>query len=112
LAIFSLQEFFPSSQPTQSLYAISSNGLATATKEVKTHPATNFTKKALRELAAVGEEEHEGPLIDLVVLLSKIVRTHEHKGIHYTLEKNAPELIKPNKSEVSSLFLEVLLGLE
>ena len=51
-------------------------------------------KKALRELAAVGEEEHEGPLIDLVVLLSKIVRTYEHKGIHYVLEKYAPELIK------------------
>ena len=50
-------------------------------------------KKALRELAEVGEEGHEGPLIDLAVLLSKIVRTFEHKGIHYVLEKYAPELI-------------------
>jgi len=55
-------------------------------------------KKALRELAEVGEEEHEGPLIDLVVLLSKIVRTYEHKGIHYTLEKYAPELIKSKQT--------------
>ena len=50
-------------------------------------------KKALRELAEVGEEEHEGPLIDFVTLLSKIIRDFEHKGSHYVLEKYAPELI-------------------
>jgi hypothetical protein len=50
-------------------------------------------KEALRDLTEVGEEEHEGPLIDLVVLLSKIVRDFEHKGSHYVLEKYAPELI-------------------
>ena len=50
-------------------------------------------KNALKELEWVGEEEHEGPLIDLVVLLSKIVRDFEHKGSHYVLEKYAPELI-------------------
>ncbi|MGD0405263.1 MAG: hypothetical protein ABSB10_01225 [Candidatus Bathyarchaeia archaeon] len=51
-------------------------------------------KQAIKELAGIGEEEHEGPLIDLTVLLSKIVRTYEHKGIHYVLEKYGPELIK------------------
>lgn len=51
-------------------------------------------KKALRELAWEGEEGHEGPLIDLATLLSAIVRTYEHKGIHYTLQKYAPELVK------------------
>ena len=50
-------------------------------------------KQALRELAEIGEEEHEGPLIDLAVLLSKIVRIYEHKGIHYVLEKYGPELL-------------------
>jgi hypothetical protein len=44
-------------------------------------------KKALKELAETGEEEHEGPLIDLAVILSKIVRTFELKGIDYVLEK-------------------------
>ena len=65
-----------------------------ATKEVKTIQQLAPLKKALRELAEVGEEEHEGPLIDLAVLLSKIVRTYEHKGIHHVLEKYGPELIK------------------
>jgi len=69
-----------------------------ATKEVKPIKELTPLKKALRELAAVGEEGHEGPLIDLVVLLSKIVRTYEHKGIHYTLEKYAPELIKSKQT--------------
>ena len=64
-----------------------------AAKEVKTIKELTPLKQALRELAWVGEEGHEGPLIDLAVLLSKIVRTYEHKGIHYTLEKYAPELI-------------------
>ena len=50
-------------------------------------------KKALKELAEVGEEEHQGPLIDLTVLLTKIIRTYEHKGIDYVLEKYEPELI-------------------
>jgi hypothetical protein len=58
-------------------------------------------KKALRELAEVGEDEHEGPLIDLAVLLSKIVRIYEHKGIHYVLEKYGPELITKHKEESS-----------
>jgi hypothetical protein len=61
------------------------------TKEVKTIKELTPLKKAIRELAALGEEGHEGPLIDLAVLLSKIVRTYEHKGIHYTLEKYAPD---------------------
>lgn len=56
--------------------------LASATKEVKTIKELTPLKQALRELAALGEEEHEGPLIDLTVLLSKIVRTYEHKDIH------------------------------
>jgi hypothetical protein len=47
----------------------------------------------LKELEAVGEEEHEGPLIDLSVLLNKIVREFERKGIHYVLKKYGPELI-------------------
>ena len=51
-------------------------------------------KKALRELAWEGEEAHEGPLIDLATLISAIIRTYEHKGIHYTLQKYAPELVK------------------
>ena len=52
-------------------------------------------KEALRELAEVGEEEHEGPLIDLVVLLSKIVRDFEHKGSHkgYRDQKCGRELV-------------------
>lgn len=50
-------------------------------------------KKALRELAEVGEEEHEGHLIDLVTVLSKIVKDFERKGNHYMLKKYAPELI-------------------
>jgi hypothetical protein len=54
---------------------------------VKTIKELTPLKQAIRELAALGEEEHEGPLIDLTVLLSKIVRTYEHKGTHYTLEK-------------------------
>lgn len=44
-------------------------------------------KKILKELATIGEEEHEGPLIDLAELLSKIVRAYEDKGIDYVLEK-------------------------
>ncbi|MGD0995655.1 MAG: hypothetical protein ABR909_09045 [Candidatus Bathyarchaeia archaeon] len=56
-------------------------------------------KQAIRELAALGEEEHEGSLIDLAVLLSAIIRTYEHKGIHYTLQKYAPELIKTKPDE-------------
>jgi hypothetical protein len=58
----------------------------------------NFHQKSLRELAALGEERHEGPLIDLAVLLSKIVRTYEHKGIHNTLQKYGPELIKSQQA--------------
>jgi hypothetical protein len=50
-------------------------------------------KKVLTELEAVGEEGHDGPLIDLSVLLSKIVREFERKGAHYVLEKYGPELI-------------------
>jgi len=50
-------------------------------------------KKALRELEWVGEEGHDGPLIDLSVLLSKIVREFERKGAHFVLEKYGPELI-------------------
>ena len=69
-----------------------------ATKEVKAIKELTPLKQALRELAALGKEEHEGPLIDLAVLLSKIVRTYEHKGIQYTLEKYAPELIKPQQA--------------
>jgi hypothetical protein len=69
-----------------------------ATKEVKTIKELTPLKQALRELAALGEEEHEGPLIDLAVLLSKIVRTYEHKGIHYTLQKYAPELIRSRQA--------------
>jgi hypothetical protein len=68
------------------------------TKEVRTIKELTPLKQALRELAWLGEEGHEGPLIDLAVLLSKIVRTYEHKGIHYTLEKYAPELIKNKKT--------------
>jgi hypothetical protein len=69
------------------------------TKEVRTIKELTPLKQAIRELAWVGEEEHEGPLIDLAVLLSKIVRTYEHKGIHYTLQRYAPELIQQPKSE-------------
>jgi hypothetical protein len=68
---------------------------------VKTIKELTPLKKALRELAAVGEEEHDGPLIDLTVLLSKIVRTYEHKGIDYILEKYAPELITKSKDSSS-----------
>jgi hypothetical protein len=50
-------------------------------------------KKVLTELEAVGEEGHDGPRIDLSVLLSKIVREFERKGAHYVLEKYGPELI-------------------
>jgi len=57
-------------------------------------------KKALRELAEVGEEGHEGPLIDFAMLLSKIVRTYEHKGIQYVLEKYTPELKRPTLESV------------
>ena len=62
-------------------------------------------------MAAVGEEEHEGPLMDLAVLLSKIVRTYEHKGIHYVLEKYGPELITKSKDpssdqRIDSSFIE------
>ncbi len=46
---------------------------------MKTIKELTSLKQALRELAALGEEEHEGPLIDLAVLLSKIVRTYDHK---------------------------------
>ena len=74
-----------------------------ATKEVKNYQRTNPLKHALRELAALGEEEHEGSLIDLAVLLSAIIRTYEHKGIHYTLQKYAPELIKTKPDEQSTL---------
>ena len=68
------------------------------TKEVRTIKELTPLKQALRELAWVGEEEHEGPLIDLAVLLSKIVRTYKHKGIRYALEKYAPELIKSQQA--------------
>ena len=37
---FHMARILSNPQPTQNLYAISSNGLATATKEVKTHPTT------------------------------------------------------------------------
>ena len=63
------------------------------TKEVRTIKELTPLKQALRELAWVGEEEHEGPLIDLAVLLSKIVRTYEHKG--HTLHTTNMELIRP-----------------
>ncbi len=43
-------------------------------------------KKALRDLAWEGEEGHDGPLIDLATLISAVIRTYEHKGIHYTLQ--------------------------
>jgi len=49
--------------------------------------------KTLKELEAVGEEEHEGSLIDLSVLLNKIVKEFERKGIDYVLEKYGRELI-------------------
>jgi len=64
------------------------------TKEMRTIKELTPLKQAIKELAWVGEDLHEGPLIDLAVLLSKIVRTYEHKGIHYVLEKYGPELIK------------------
>lgn len=51
-------------------------------------------KQAIKELTWEGDDLHEGPLIDLSALLSKIVRTYEHKGIKFTLEKYGPELIK------------------
>jgi hypothetical protein len=44
-------------------------------------------KKALKELSEVGEEEHEGSLIDLATVLSKIVRNYERKGIEFVIEK-------------------------
>jgi hypothetical protein len=44
-------------------------------------------KKTLRELETVGEEEHEGSLIDLAFVLSKIVSEYEVKGIDFVLEK-------------------------
>ena len=50
-------------------------------------------KNVLKELEWVGEDGHDGPLIDLSVLLSKIVREFERKGAHYVLEKYGPELI-------------------
>jgi hypothetical protein len=50
-------------------------------------------KEAIKELEWVGEDGHDGPLIDLAVLLGKIVREFEHKGAHYVLEKYGPELI-------------------
>ena len=72
------------------------------TKEVTLIQQLAPLKQALRELAEIGEEEHEGPLIDLAVLLSKIVRAYEHKGIHYVLEKYAPELIAKPKEKPAS----------
>ena len=50
-------------------------------------------KKAIKELAWQGEDQHEGPLLDLSAILNKIVWTYEHKGIHHTLQKYTPELI-------------------
>ena len=50
-------------------------------------------KNVLKELEWVGEDGHDGPLIDLSVLLKRIVREFERKGAHYVLEKYAPELI-------------------
>jgi hypothetical protein len=44
-------------------------------------------KKAIKELSQTGEEEHEGSLTDLAAILSKIVRTYEHQGIEYVIEK-------------------------
>jgi len=75
-----------------------------ADKEVRRMHELAPLKEVLRELAEIGEEEHEGPLIDLAVLLSKIVRMYEHKGIHYVLEKYGPELIKkqPPKEDSNS----------
>lgn len=75
--------------------------MAKAAKEVKnikeTTPANQAIeqlKQAIKELAWEGEDLHEGPLVDLSALLSKIIRTYERKGICYVLEKYAPELIK------------------
>ena len=75
--------------------------LATCNKRVKiikeltpVKKAITPLKQAIKELTWEGEDLHEGPLIDLAVLLSKIVRTYEHKGIYYTLEKYVLELIK------------------
>jgi hypothetical protein len=56
-------------------------------------------KQAIKELAWRGEDLHEGPLIDLSAILTKIIWTYEHKGIDYTLEEYAPELRKLNKLE-------------
>lgn len=44
-------------------------------------------KEALKDLGTVGEEEHEGSLIDIAIILSRIVVEYEEKGIDYILEK-------------------------
>ena len=50
-------------------------------------------KKAIKELAWQGEDLHAGLLLDLSAILSKIIWTYEHKGIHHTLQKYTPELL-------------------
>jgi len=67
------------------------------TKEVRTIKELTPLKQAIQELAWVGEEEHEGPLIDLTVLFSKLSNIPK-KGIHYALEKYSPELIKSQQT--------------
>ena len=54
-------------------YRLSQMALARAHKEVRAIKELTPLKQAIRELAALGEEEHEGPLIDLAVLLSAII---------------------------------------
>jgi hypothetical protein len=58
---------------------------------------SEIIKNAIKELQWRGKEDHEGSLIDLAVLLNKIVKEFEHKGIQYVLKKYGPERIaQPN----------------
>lgn len=58
-------------------------------------------KTSLKELEWIGEDGHDGPLIDLTVLLTKIVREFEQKGTHYVLEKYGPELVTERPTEAT-----------
>jgi len=49
----------------------------------------------------IGEEEHEGSLIDLAGLLSNIVRTYENKSNDYVLEKYAEKIKQPTFCEIT-----------
>lgn len=56
---------------------------------------SEIVKNAVTELRLKADEEHDGSLFDLSVLLDKIIEEFEQEGIDYVLEKYGPELIAP-----------------